>query len=438
MRRVTRLAGFLFAAATACAAGLLLTSRPVVVADNDAALRALLYLQAQQSPSDGSVPSFSDEASELYAIGAAAAGYDPQTLRNGGPSVVEYLETRTGAACAKSRPGGPTVSPGACGRLIQAVVAAGETPRAFGGADLVARLLATYDSAHGAFGAGDAFTQSLAIQGLLAAGQRVPAGALSQLAAAQDPDGGWGFAGSSDTNSTSMALMTLDAAGVHREDPAALAWLRSRQRPNGGYAFGAGSPVDPDSTALVTQALTAAGQDPGGAAWARGGQTPAGWLAAAQRPDGGFVFPHTPPPDTDTTAQALAGLERQAFPVHFSYAPGRALPPPGSPTSTPTQAPVTPAGSPARAAGTRSSLGAQPTPAATPKTSAVPAAPSTTPAASGVQGSTTPGAGRSVAAVRPPSQASGPGLALYALVGAGALLLAGGAGYLLMRRGARV
>src|SRR5205823_3616382 len=58
-----------------------------------ATLRALLYLERQQR-ADGSVPGFpgSFAPTELYAISAAAAGYDPNTLRShGGASVFDYL-----------------------------------------------------------------------------------------------------------------------------------------------------------------------------------------------------------------------------------------------------------------------------------------------------------------------------------------------------------
>ena len=49
------------------------------------ASRAIEYLQAQQSAANGSIPvgASTDAVSEEYAIGAAAAGYDPKALRHG-------------------------------------------------------------------------------------------------------------------------------------------------------------------------------------------------------------------------------------------------------------------------------------------------------------------------------------------------------------------
>ena len=108
----------------------------------DAPSRAIAYLQGEQSASDGAIPvgSSTDAVSEEYAIGAAAAGYDPNALRHGaGPSVMTYLSTHAAAACATA---------GACGELIQAVAAAGLNPASFGGVDLLTSLDGFYDARH--------------------------------------------------------------------------------------------------------------------------------------------------------------------------------------------------------------------------------------------------------------------------------------------------
>ncbi len=160
--------------------------------------------------------------SEEYAIAAAAAGYDPNALRHGsGPSVMAYLAANAAAGCATA---------GGCGELIQAVVAAGLDPTAFGGVDLITTLDGLYDSTSGAFGVQGAFTQALAVQGLVAAGRPVPAAAITLLVDAQDSDGGWDYLlvkddpngatnfDTSDTNSTAMVLMALDATATHGRD----------------------------------------------------------------------------------------------------------------------------------------------------------------------------------------------------------------------------
>ncbi|MFI5284947.1 MAG: hypothetical protein ACHQ4F_01370 [Candidatus Dormibacteria bacterium] len=287
----------------------------------DPASRAIEYLQGQQSGSDGSIPVGASTAtvSEEYAIGAAAAGYDPNALRHGsGPSVMAYLAAHAAGACT---------SAGACGELLQAVAAAGLNPASFGGVDLLTTLNGFYSAGSGVFGNGEAFTQALAIQGLVAAHHAVPAAALRHLVAAQDSDGGWDYLlikddpngptnfDTSDTNSTAMVLMALDAAGMHSRDRSALAWLHTQQDSDGGFPYQAGSGGDPDSTALVLQALVATGQNPQAPPWSPGGHSPLAELIATQGSSGGFTFPGNPAPDPFTTAQVPPALERAALPL---------------------------------------------------------------------------------------------------------------------------
>jgi hypothetical protein len=187
MGRTSRVVALASTAAIAGATLAFTISSSSVAAQVDPASRAIEYLQGQQSSSDGSIPlgASTTSVSAEYAIGAAAAGYDPNALRHGsGPSVMTYLAGHAASACAAA---------GSCGLLIQAVVAAGLNPAAFGGQNLLALLHAMYHSATGAYGDGEAFTQSLAVQALVAARQTVPAAATHRLAAAQDSDGGWDF-----------------------------------------------------------------------------------------------------------------------------------------------------------------------------------------------------------------------------------------------------
>ncbi len=294
----------------------------------DPASRAIEYLEAQQSGADGSIPVGPSTAavSEEYAIAAAAAGYDPNALRHGsGPSVMAYLAANAAAGCATA---------GGCGELIQAVVAAGLDPTAFGGVDLITTLDGLYDSTSGAFGVQGAFTQALAVQGLVAAGRPVPAAAITLLVDAQDSDGGWDYLlvkddpnsatnfDTSDTNSTAMVLMALDATATHGRDATGLAWLHTQQDADGGFPYQAGAGTDPDSTALVLQALLATGQNPDAPSWAAGGHTPLGELLATQNQDGGYTFPGNPAPDPFTTAQVPLALDLQPYPARSVFSPG--------------------------------------------------------------------------------------------------------------------
>ena len=399
----------------------------------DPASRAIQYLEGQQSGSDGSIPvgASTDSISEEYAVGAAAAGYDPNALRHGsGPSVMAYLTAHAAAACS---------SAGACGELLQAVAAAGLNPASFGGIDLLTTLNGFYATGTGVFGNGEAFTETLAIQGMVAAHETVPAAALHHLVAAQDSDGGWDFLlikddpnsptnfDTSDTNSTAMVLMALDASGVHTRDRAALTWLHTQQDADGGFPYQAGFGTDPDSTALVLQALLATGQNPDAPAWAPGGHSPLARLIASQDSGGGFTFPGNAAPDPFTTAQVPPALERAAFPLTCGSArcflSGSTLNGP-SPTPTPTVTPTpklrttpTPrvesggAGSPSPAP-TGAVLGVieTPTPAPTSVGEATPPVPS-------------PTAGPALA-ISPAAAAGFPAVAVYLLAALAAALVA--------------
>jgi hypothetical protein len=417
-------------------------------------LATLLYLQAQQG-ADGSIagPSGGYADSELFAIAAAAAGYDPRALTAAsGVSVMSYLAASAAGACP-APPADPATSGGAgdCGELIQAVEAAGEDPTAFGGEDLVSLLGGYYDPATGEYGDGEAFTQALAIQGLVAAGVPVPAAAVRFLVGAQDSDGGWDYRDDrddpngatdydlSDTNSTAMVLMALDAAGEHGRDASALAWLAGQQDGDGGFPYQAGAGSDPDSTALVVQAIAGTGGDPVAAGWTVAGETPLGYLEATQDPDGGYTYPGNPGPDPFTTAEVPAALERLAFPIPFGsrqwYPPGATLGTAPSPSATPTPG-ASPSSSPPAGVITAPPAVSS-SPAASP--SAAAQAASTTASPSGVSLTTPPAtAPASVTAGAPSGRGTGgaspPVLLIYAVVVLGLALVAGGARWALAAR----
>ena len=420
-------------------------------AEAHATLQTLLYLQTHQSPADGSFTGVSAtyDPSELYAIGAAAAGYDPKVLRAGaGLSVIDFLDAHAAAACAKA---------GQCGRLIQAVAAAGLNPHAFGGVDLVATLQSFFNATTGAFGDGQAFTQTLAIQGLIAAGATPPTTAIDFLVKAQDSDGGWNYLdkkddpnpadfAASDTNSTAMALMALDAAGNHGRDATALAWLHKPQQPDGGFPYQAGSGSDPDSTALVLQAIMGSGGNPASPQWSSSGHTAISALVAMQTASGGYVFPGNAAADVFTTAQVPVALERVAFPVPFGqrafYQPGATLGSPGAtppPTPPPSSGATPPAGvvTPPPPVVAQHSAATPPVEAATAQLSPS-GAPTSPPAASPPSGAQAATASPSPASIPigkvPAPQPGAPLLLIYLAVGLAAAGVITGAGVLLARR----
>ncbi|MGA2512074.1 MAG: prenyltransferase/squalene oxidase repeat-containing protein [Candidatus Limnocylindrales bacterium] len=302
--------------------------------DADRATEALGYLLAAQK-GDGSIDDSIGETAD-FVIGTAAAGYDPSTLTgcSGGASALGYLAAASDAAAADAAKTGKTVL---------AVVAAASDPTSFDGRNLLARLAALYHSTAGAYGDGSTFSQSFAILALVASGGFVPAAASAHLVALQDSDGSWSYgsapvaAGGGDTNSTAIALMALDAAGVHSADGAGLAYLHTQQRADGGFPYSSayGPSADPDSDSIVLQALVAAGQDPESPAWLQGSNGVLTNLRAYQGADGGFAYPGNKGEDAFTTSQVPAALMRVPYAATVHPRPGSSVPTSGCRSQNP-------------------------------------------------------------------------------------------------------
>jgi squalene-hopene cyclase-like protein len=243
---------------------------------------------------------------------------------------------------------------GSLAYVILAAQAMGDDPSAFGGKkpanNLIARLEATQRTSGtdaGLFGASDptydgAFRQGLALAALanqgVSSSAPVMTAAVSWLQAQQCSDGGWesyrsvetacpapdptSFVGP-DTNSTSLAVMGLVAAGAtFTYDPTA--FFESAQNTDGGFEF-VGAPSagssDPDSTGEVIQALVALNQlsNP---AFDQDGNTPQSALATFQltcsagaTEDGAYQYPGEPGPNLLATLQAIPGAAEKPFPI---------------------------------------------------------------------------------------------------------------------------
>jgi len=349
MRRLVVASAILATLLTMPLAGVAAAPTSTPPTDSERATAALEYLLAAQAP-DGSIDKSLGETAD-YVIGAAAAGYDPATLHGctNGTGALTFLATASDAAATDAAKTGKT---------ILAVVAAGQDPTIFTGRNLLARLTALYHSVNGTYGDGSTFGQSFAILAVVASGGSVPAAASTELAALQDGDGSWSYGkapvamGGGDTNSTAIALMALDAAGVHSADASGLAYLSSQQLPDGGFPYqnssAFGPPAsDPDSDSVVLQALVAAGQDPASAAWSKGSSNVLTHLRAGQGADGGFAYPASAE-NAFTTSQVPAALMRSPYAaaVHPKYeagVPASRCPnaaPAASPTSSASAAPT--------------------------------------------------------------------------------------------------
>jgi energy-coupling factor transport system substrate-specific component len=285
-------------------------------ATSGAIARGVAFLRGAQNADGGFGRAKGQRSSELYsawaAMGLAAAGRDPLSLKRAGHTV---LDATRGEAATLEGTGDEE-------RTILALRACGVSTHDFPGGDPVAKLLRARLS-DGSFGRLVNLT-TFAIFALRAAGH--PAsdplvrGAGRWLAAQQNPDGGFGFAGkgaSEDVDDTAAALQAvIDAGGrgIHAVGRA-VAFLRRAQNPDGGYPQQKGGESNAQSTAWAAQGLVAAGQNVSGVK--RGGsRSPLAYLESLIAPDGSVRYSRTSAQTAVwVTAQALMALAGKSFPI---------------------------------------------------------------------------------------------------------------------------
>lgn len=155
-----------------------------------------------------------------------------------------------------------------------------------------------YDSSNGQYQAG-AGPQAWAILGTVAMSETVPADAVTYLKNLALSGGGWEWSSgwTADTNTTSLAIQALVAAGVDPTDSVivgGLNFIHTAQNNDGGFTYDPdstwGTDSDTNSTAYVLQAIYAVGQDPTSAAWQKGGNTAFDFLATVQLNNGSFEW----------------------------------------------------------------------------------------------------------------------------------------------------
>jgi hypothetical protein len=170
---------------------------------------------------------------------------------------------------------------------------------------------------------------SWAILGTLALSETVPAEALQYLRDLVQPNGGWEWSPGmgADTNSTSLAIQALTAAG---ESPTStlilngLNFLKTAQNEDGGFTYDPNSPFgtdsDTNSTAYVVQAIRAAGQDPITGTWTISSTNPISYLLGMQLPDGSFEWQPGFGSNGLATQQAIPALLGRVFPFESEIA----------------------------------------------------------------------------------------------------------------------
>ena len=250
-------------------AGLVLLAVPAhaAVTDEQRARRGSAYAAGLQQP-NGAIVAFSPIGSTADAVLAFVAADAQASARR---DAVGYLRRQVQV--------GNVNTVGLVAKVVQASVAAGKDPRAFGGTNLV-RWLRDRIRESGRIGNATVFDQALATLALEASGVTPPVSVTDWLLDAQCPVGGWSFdtpydAGTddgscddgtasdfftADSNTSAYAVMALEYLG--RDDyayPAFPFFVTVRDAVHDGWEYAPGFGTDANSTALVIQAYLAGG-----------------------------------------------------------------------------------------------------------------------------------------------------------------------------------
>jgi prenyltransferase beta subunit len=278
--------------------------------------RELGYLASAQNADGGFAAAGGQHSGELYtgwvAMGLAAAGRNPATLKRGGHSVLDSLRGEASTLA----------SLGDLERTVLAARACGASAYSFAGRNLVAEVLR-------ARGRDDSFDEQVnltafAIFSLRAVGHSASFAPIREAAGwierQQNGDGGFGFGGRgshSDVDDTGAALQALATAGARNKRVLGLAtaYLIRLQAADGGFPQEYGDESNAQSTAWAVQGLIAAGRSP--STVRRGGsRTPTGYLESLLAPNGSVRYSRTSAQTPAwVTAQALIALAGKTFPV---------------------------------------------------------------------------------------------------------------------------
>ncbi len=276
----------------------------------------LSFLLSAQNSDGGYGGARNQRSSELYtawsAMGLAAAGRNPASVRRGGRSLLDSLRGEVSTLQGL----------GDVERTILAARACGASAHSFAGRDLLAEVLRARASDN-SFGH-QANLTAFAILALRAGGHSPRFAAIREAAGwierQQNGDGGFAFAGRaspSDVDDTGAVLQALAAAGAHnaRALDAATGYLIRSQNLDGGYPQQYGNESNAQSTAWAVQGLIAAGHNPA-TVRRRGSRSPLAYLESLLAPGGSVRYSRT---SSQTpvwvTAQALIALAGQTFPV---------------------------------------------------------------------------------------------------------------------------
>jgi energy-coupling factor transport system substrate-specific component len=268
--------------------------------------RELAFLESAQNPDGGFGGARGQSSSELYtgwaAMGLAAAGRDPLSVRRDGHSVLDALRGEASSLQGAGDLERTILALHACGVSVHAPP--GGAGRA--GGDPVVRLL-RLRAGDGSFGHLSNLT-AFAIFALRAAGYSTANPAVRGA-------GGW-LRRQENGDDTAAVLQALVDAGLRGPTIArATAFLVRAQNPDGGYPQQMGGASNAQSTAWAIQGLIAAGREPR-MLTREGSRSPLGYLGTLRAPDGSVRYSrtglgHVAGPDR-ARRQAPADRARQA------------------------------------------------------------------------------------------------------------------------------
>jgi hypothetical protein len=317
-------------------------------ASTAASANAVAWLKTQQQPDGGfEVASFAGletrdavlaiaeqaQTGTTWNTDEALAAIEALQAGGAGPTPLDYLEGLVAAS----------TDPGVAAKTVVLVSAPlGIDPTAFGSVDLLDKMGGCAGTASPTF---NGLLYLVIAQQLLCAG--APAANVATIRAAQQANGGWGFAGDNttsdiDNDTTALAVEALIGTGVAITDSAvhdALVFFATNFQANGAWQFFGAD--DPNSTAMAILGLTAAGYDVTTSCWrdtlvpALAGTaytSPDAWLRSQQLtsgPDAGRVQSPSDPFGVNTlaTSQFVEALMRSWLPVTRAAAQSCATPP---------------------------------------------------------------------------------------------------------------
>jgi energy-coupling factor transport system substrate-specific component len=259
------------------------------------------YLLAAQNQDGGFGGSRGQPSSDLFsgwaALGLAAIGDNPADVRNGGASLLAYIEAH------------PGTDPGSIERTMLVAGAAGVAATDFGGHDLVAEL--RHDFKPDGSVSDQTNLTSFAVLALRAVGLAPPPRMLGWLIRQQDSDGGFSFTtagGGSDVDDTGAVLEALAGEpGAGHARARAVRFIRSQLNRDGGLPSLPGSTSNAQSTAWAVQGLVAAGADAAAAL---------AYLSSLIAPDGHVRYSRgIDQSPVWVTAEALMALARKPLPL---------------------------------------------------------------------------------------------------------------------------